>query len=76
MVDTLETATQWGNVQPLVEKVEQSLREGLAEQGQQVHVFSHLSHVYGQGSSIYTTYVFSCGADYAQTLENWRKLKI
>ena len=75
VVDTLETATQWGNVQPLMEKIEQSLRDGLAEQGEKVHVFSHLSHVYGQGSSIYTTYVFRCGADYAQTLENWRLLK-
>lgn len=75
VVDTLETATQWGNVQSLMDKVEQSLRDGLAEQGQRVHVFSHLSHVYGQGSSIYTTYVFACGKDYAQTLANWRKLK-
>lgn len=75
VVDTLETATQWGNVKPLMDKVEQSLRDGLAEQGQQVHVFSHLSHVYGQGSSIYTTYVFACGKDYEQTLANWRRLK-
>lgn len=75
VVDTLETATQWGNVLPLMNKVEQSLRDGLAEQGQQVHVFSHLSHVYGQGSSIYTTYVFACGKDYEQTLANWRRLK-
>lgn len=75
VVDTLETATQWGNVQPLMEKIEHSLREGLAAQGEQVHVFSHLSHVYGQGSSIYTTYVFRCGADYAETLASWRTLK-
>ncbi len=75
VVDTLETATQWGNVLPLMNKVEQSLRDGLAEQGQQVHVFSHLSHIYGQGSSIYTTYVFACGKDYEQTLANWRTLK-
>ena len=75
VVDTLETATQWGNVLPLMGKVEQSLRDGLTEQGQQVHVFSHLSHVYGQGSSIYTTYVFACGKDYEHTLANWRRLK-
>lgn len=74
-MDTLETATQWGNVQSLMDKVEQSLRDGLAEQDQRVHVFSHLSHVYGQGSSIYTTYVFACGKDYEQTLANWRRLK-
>jgi alkyldihydroxyacetonephosphate synthase len=75
VVDTLETATQWGNVQPLMNKVEQILHEGLAAQNEKVHVFSHLSHVYGQGSSIYTTYVFRCAEDYAQTLANWRTLK-
>ena len=38
-------------------------------------MFTHLSHVYGQGSSIYTTYVFRPAASYAQTHERWRKLK-
>lgn len=51
------------------------LRHGLADQGERVHVFTHLSHVYGQGSSLYTTYLFRPGPDYATALARWRVLK-
>ncbi|MDD0843212.1 FAD-binding oxidoreductase [Pseudomonas sp. Gutcm_11s] len=74
-VDTLETATDWNNVDNLLNKVEASLRQGLADEGERVHVFTHLSHVYGQGSSIYTTYVFRPGDSYAVTQARWAKLK-
>ncbi len=74
-VDTLETATDWSNVDNLLNKIEASLRNGLGEEGEQVHVFTHLSHVYNQGSSIYTTYVFRPGNSYAETLARWSKLK-
>jgi alkyldihydroxyacetonephosphate synthase len=74
-VDTLETATDWSNVDNLLNKVEASLRQGLEDEGEQVHVFTHLSHVYGEGSSIYTTYVFRPGSSYEQTLARWSKLK-
>jgi alkyldihydroxyacetonephosphate synthase len=74
-VDTLETATDWSNVDNLLNKVEASLREGLAEEGERVHVFTHLSHVYGEGSSIYTTYVFRPGASYEQAMGRWQRLK-
>ncbi|WP_372873546.1 FAD-binding oxidoreductase [Pseudomonas sp.] len=74
-VDTLETATDWSNVDSLLNKVEASLRNGLSEEGEQVHVFTHLSHVYGEGSSIYTTYVFRPGNSYEQAMARWQKLK-
>src|SRR5690606_195528 len=74
-VDTLETATDWANVDSLLNLVETSLREGLAGEGERVHVFTHLSHVYGEGSSIYTSYVFRPADSYAGTLERWKKLK-
>ncbi|HSC85478.1 MAG TPA: FAD-binding oxidoreductase [Pseudomonas sp.] len=74
-VDTLETATDWGNVDNLLNKLEDCLRQGLNDEGEQVHVFTHLSHVYGQGSSIYTTYVFRPGSSYVQTQARWEKLK-
>ena len=48
-VDTLETATDWSNVDGLLQKIEASLRDGLAAEGEKVHVFTHLSHVYGEG---------------------------
>ncbi|MCY1495905.1 glycolate oxidase, subunit GlcD [compost metagenome] len=75
VVDTLETATDWSNVDNLLDKIEASLRTGLKEEGERVHVFTHLSHVYGEGSSIYTTYVYRPGGSYAQALARWRKLK-
>ena len=74
-VDTLETATDWSNVDNLLNRVEASLRDGLREEGERVHVFTHLSHVYGEGSSIYTTYLFRPGDSYAQALARWQKLK-
>ena len=74
-VDTLETATDWSNVDNLLNKLEGSLREALHEDGEQVHVFTHLSHVYGEGSSIYTSYVFRPAATYAGTYARWQKLK-
>ncbi|MCY1523138.1 putative FAD-linked oxidoreductase [compost metagenome] len=75
VVDTLETATDWSNVDNLLGRIEESLRNGLAEEGERVHVFTHLSHVYGEGSSIYTTYVYRPGGSYAEALARWRKLK-
>ncbi|WP_449123634.1 FAD-binding oxidoreductase [Pseudomonas sp. MPG01] len=75
VVDTLETATDWSNVDHLLNLVENSLREALAAEGERVHVFTHLSHVYGEGSSIYTTYVFRPAADYPATLARWKALK-
>jgi alkyldihydroxyacetonephosphate synthase len=80
VVDTLETATDWHNVDHLMAKVETSLTTGLSagleqDNGKKVHVFTHLSHVYGQGCSLYTTYLFSNGIDYQQTLKQWQTLK-
>lgn len=74
-VDTLETATDWDNVDHLMSKIEESLRHGLADENQPVHVFSHLSHVYPQGSSIYTTYVFPVAESYEKTQGRWQQLK-
>ncbi|TVP59296.1 MAG: FAD-binding oxidoreductase, partial [Halomonadaceae bacterium] len=74
-VDTLETATDWDNVDTLMNAMEQNLRQGLSVEQQPVHVFSHLSHVYSQGCSIYTTYVFPCADSYPATLARWQSLK-
>lgn len=74
-VDTLETATDWHNVDNLLEKVETSLSNALIDENEKVHVFTHLSHVYGQGCSLYTTYLFRCADTYNGTLTRWKKLK-
>lgn len=74
-VDTLETSTDWNNVGPLAEAIDSALREGLSDEHERVHVFTHISHVYAQGSSLYTTYIFRLGGDYAHTENRWRRLK-
>ncbi len=74
-VDTLETATTWHNVTPLLKAVEGALHGALAGEDQPVHVFTHLSHLYTTGSSIYTTYVFRLGQDADATLARWHTLK-
>ncbi|MEO8983998.1 MAG: FAD-binding oxidoreductase [Rhodanobacter sp.] len=74
-VDTLETATDWSNVDDLLQRVESSLRDTLTPTGERVHAFTHLSHAYGEGCSLYTTYVFRPGASYAEALSRWQQLK-
>ncbi|HMX98174.1 MAG TPA: FAD-binding oxidoreductase [Agitococcus sp.] len=74
-VDTLETAVDWHKVTPYMTDVEQALRSALQDENEHVLAFSHLSHVYGQGSSIYTTYVYRVAGNYQQTYARWQKLK-
>jgi alkyldihydroxyacetonephosphate synthase len=74
-VDTLETATPWANVPALVAGIDASLRHSLDAIGEKVHAFTHLSHVYPTGSSIYSTYLFRLAEDPLETLRRWRLLK-
>jgi len=40
-----------------------------------VHAFTHLSHVYPSGSSVYVTYLFRLATDPDATLARWRTVK-
>ena len=74
-VDTLETAVAWERVPAMAAALAPALRRGLADEDERVHAFTHLSHVYPTGSSLYTTYVFRLADDPDRTLERWRRLK-
>ena len=74
-VDTLETATTWDKVKPTMDAVEETLHTALSSKNEKVHVFSHLSHVYPSGSSIYTTFLFRLSENPRETLANWMCLK-
>ena len=74
-VDTLETAVDWKRLPELAADVGRTLRHGLDDLGERVHAFSHLSHVYPSGSSLYTTYVFRLAPDPDETLDRWDRLK-
>lgn len=74
-VDTVETATSWSNVPALLGRIETALEEALLRHNEQLHVFTHLSHLYPHGSSLYTTFLFRLATDPAETLERWQTLK-
>jgi alkyldihydroxyacetonephosphate synthase len=74
-VDTVETATTWDKIPETLNAVEAALRNGLNANNERVHVFTHLSHVYPTGASIYTTYLFRIPSDPAETLRRWKHLK-
>ncbi|MGI9289448.1 MAG: FAD-binding oxidoreductase [Pseudomonadales bacterium] len=75
VVDTMETAVDWGRVDHTLATVENAIRTTAEAEGEQVHVYTHLSHVYSQGSSIYTTYIFRCADSYQSTLQRWKRFK-
>ncbi len=74
-IDTLETATQWSRVPEMIVSIEDALRSALDGTGERVHAFTHLSHVYPSGSSMYTTYLFRLAGDPDETLHRWQALK-
>jgi alkyldihydroxyacetonephosphate synthase len=73
--DTFETAVDWSKLKGYVAEAEEAVSQALADEGEKVHVFTHLSHLYPQGSSAYTTYFFRNGDSYEATHERWKKVK-
>jgi alkyldihydroxyacetonephosphate synthase len=73
--DTLETAVSWDKVTPAMQSIEASIHAALQANNQSGHVFSHLSHVYPSGSSIYTTFIFRLSESPVHTLETWQDIK-
>ncbi len=73
--DTVETAVNWPQVTATMQAMEQASRDALAEDGEKVHAFTHLSHVYPQGCSIYSTFVFRATPDHEQMLARWQRFK-
>jgi alkyldihydroxyacetonephosphate synthase len=74
-IDTVETALDWPNVTPAMWAVEAAAAQALAEEGEQVHAYTHLSHLYPQGASVYTTFIWRLAGDYEADLARWRRVK-
>jgi len=74
-VDTLETAVPWAKLENTINAIENSLKNMLSGYGEKVHVFTHLSHIYSNGSSIYTTFIFRISENPDDTMTKWRILK-
>jgi alkyldihydroxyacetonephosphate synthase len=74
-IDTVETAVDWAGVTPMMEGLEAAARAALAAEGEPVHAYTHLSHLYPQGASVYSTFVYRLTGDYQADLARWRGLK-
>jgi alkyldihydroxyacetonephosphate synthase len=74
-VDTLETCLTWERVSPAMADIEAAIKGAMDARGEKVHVFTHLSHVYKTGSSIYTSFAFLPDKDPEVTLGKWRAMK-
>lgn len=73
MVDTLETATTWDNLEALQARVRGAIERAIEEMGCHPLVISHVSHVYPQGASLY--YTFLSERLPGQEIEQWRQIK-
>ncbi len=74
-VDTMETFVPWRASSSTMQSMEAAGREALDSLGERCHAYTHLSHVYGTGSSVYSTFLFRVGADQASTWQRWVALK-
>ncbi len=74
-IDTLETAVPWISVLPTAARLKETLKHGIAEEGERVLAFAHLSHTYRDGASVYVTYIFRRAEKPDETLRRWQTLK-
>ena len=74
-IDTVETAVDWPGVTPMMHAIEQAAADALAACGERVHAYTHLSHMYAQGASVYSTFVYRLSGTYEGDLARWRALK-
>ena len=75
VIDTVETAVDWPRVELTMKAVEAAAAQALAKHGEQVHAYTHLSHLYAQGASVYSTFVYRLSGNYEEDLARWRTLK-
>jgi alkyldihydroxyacetonephosphate synthase len=73
MVETLETATRWSDVERLNDAVSASIEDALRGEGTPGIVMCHVSHLYETGASLYYTLIARqrVGAE----IEQWRAVK-
>ncbi len=75
VIDTLETAIPWPKVMEASKAIPASIVDAAHKSGDDVLAFAHLSHVYRDGASIYTTFLFKYKADPDELVERWLVMK-
>ncbi len=73
LVETLETATRWSNVQQLHERVARAIEDALRAQGTPALVMCHVSHLYETGASLYFTFI--ARQREGEEIEQWQAAK-
>jgi alkyldihydroxyacetonephosphate synthase len=73
MVETLETATQWSNLQRLHSAVVRAIDAALSDGGTPGLVMCHVSHLYETGASLYFTFV--ARQREGEEIAQWRDVK-
>ena len=59
----------------MVQELEQAATDAMAALSERLHTYTHLSHLYAQGASVYSTFVWRLVGDYDADLARWRALK-
>jgi alkyldihydroxyacetonephosphate synthase len=75
VVDTLETALPWSQVLEASRAIPASIATAMEGLDEKVLAFAHLSHVYRDGASVYTTFLFRRPVDPDELLVRWQAMK-
>jgi alkyldihydroxyacetonephosphate synthase len=74
-IDTLETALPWSQVMDAARAIPNSIIDAMESRNERVLAFAHLSHIYRDGASVYTTFLFRRAKDPDELLTRWRDMK-
>jgi alkyldihydroxyacetonephosphate synthase len=74
-IDTAETALPWSKVMGASRAIPGSIVKVMESHNEQVLAFAHLSHVYRDGASVYTTFLFRRTADPDELLARWQDIQ-
>lgn len=74
-IDTLETALPWSQVREASQAIPGAISAAITDFDEKALVMTHLSHIYHDGASIYTTFLFRRTGDPDQLLERWSAMK-
>jgi alkyldihydroxyacetonephosphate synthase len=72
-IDTAETAVDWPRVDSMVRGLEAAARNAFGDVP--IHAYTHLSHVYAEGSSVYSTFIFPIAPTYEENMARWTRFK-
>ncbi len=73
LVDTLETATSWSNLERLHKALAQAIADATVQTGARALVMTHVSHAYRDGASLYVTFLARMARD--NEIAQWETIK-